>query len=288
MNARRTFYIKSYNISGYTMQLDEMIAFQKIIYTYYDTYCRDLPWRKTTNPYNILISEVMLQQTQVDRVIEKYEKFIINFSTFHTLAQASFSDILFYWQGLGYNRRALYLQRIAQKVVAEYQGILPRTVEELKKFPGLGLATASSIVVFSYNIPLVFIETNIRTVYIHYFFHGKKEIHDEEIIPFIDTTLDRKNPRKWYNALMDYGAMLKRTEGNLSKKSAHYTKQSPFKGSNREVRGKILRFLVTKKTITTEELSSLFVHDGHKLHKAVDQLTGEGFIEQTGSEIRLI
>ncbi|MEK7079017.1 MAG: A/G-specific adenine glycosylase, partial [Patescibacteria group bacterium] len=131
---------------------------------------RDFPWRNTTDPYHILVSEVMLQQTQVARVMVKFPIFIDQFSNFKELATASTKDILQVWQGMGYNRRALYLKKIAEIVITQYKGKLPDDPAILDTFPGIGEATAASIVAFAFNKPLVFIETNIRRVFIHLFF----------------------------------------------------------------------------------------------------------------------
>jgi A/G-specific adenine glycosylase len=186
--------------------------------------------------YRILVSEIMLQQTQVERVLDKYKVFIRIFPDFSSLAVAPLADILKVWQGLGYNRRAVALQKIAISVMKESRGRLPVTREELLKLPGIGKYTASAILTFACNQPNIFIETNIRRVFIHFFFRDRENISDAEILPLIEMTLDAGNPREWYYALMDYGAMLKKTVENPNRKSSHYKKQAPFHGSNRQLR----------------------------------------------------
>jgi A/G-specific adenine glycosylase len=208
-------------------------AFRKKVYGHFDAHRREFSWRATREPYHIFVSEVMLQQTQTDRVETKFKEFIAAFPGFRALAKAPLGDVLKVWQGMGYNRRALYLQKAAQEVAERYDGKLPRAVEALETLPGIGPATARSIAAYAFNLPVVFIETNIRTVYIHEFLKGRHNVTDEELRPLVEQTLDRRDPWKWYNALMDYGAMLKKEHGNLSRRSRHYKKQSPFMGSDR-------------------------------------------------------
>ncbi len=186
----------------------------------------------------------MLQQTQAPRVIEKYNEFIKRFPTVKDLAIASNSDVLAAWQGLGYNRRALFLKKSAEKIVSDYHGIVPSKIEELITLPGIGHNTACAIVTFSFNIPTVFIETNIRTVFIHHFFKDTEDVSDKEIIKLVEKTVDTDNPRGWYYALMDYGVFLKKEFKNPSRKSKAYLKQSKFEGSRRQVRGEVIRRLL--------------------------------------------
>jgi A/G-specific adenine glycosylase len=215
-------------------------SYKKTVRAYYKKHGRHaLPWRRTQDPFRILVSEVMLQQTQVDRVIPFYLAFLKKFPAAPALARAPLSDVLRAWQGLGYNRRAKYLHEAAE-IIAK-KGRIPCDKESLMALPGIGAYTASAIRAFALNKPDVFIETNIRSAYIHHFFPRKKHVHDAELLPLIEKTLDRKHPREWYYALMDYGSHLKKTEGNASRRSARHVRQKPFKGSDREVRGAILR-----------------------------------------------
>jgi len=223
---------------------------------------------------------MMLQQTQTNRVSEKFQNFIQEFPDFQSLAKAPLNDVLKVWQGLGYNRRAVALKNIAEKVVNELDGILPADVEILKSFPQIGHNTASSIVAFAFNMPTYFIEVNIRRVYIYFFFPGKSSIGDKNIMPIVRKTLDHSNVRKWYYALMDYGVMLKKTHPELNKRSAHYRKQSKFKGSNREIRGKILKLLIASNALTEVEILRELKIDSKKLKENLDLLMKEGFIKQ--------
>ncbi len=255
-------------------------TFQYIIYSYFKQYGRDFPFRKEINPYNVVVSEMMLQQTQTSRVVEKFQQFIQEFPDFQSLAHAPLNDVLKVWQGLGYNRRAVALKNIAEKVVDEFDGIVPADVEILKTFPQIGHNTASSIVAFAFNMPTFFIEVNIRRVYIYFFFPGKSSIEDGNIMPIVRKTLDRSNVRKWYYALMDYGVMLKKTHPELNKRSAHYRKQSKFKGSNREIRGKILKLLIASSNLTEAEIFRELKIDSKKLKEILNLLIQEGFIKQ--------
>lgn len=255
-------------------------TFQKTIYDYYREHSRKLPWRITRNPYHILVSEIMLQQTQVARVLVKYERLVQMFPDFSTLAQAPLKIILKEWQGMGYNRRAIALKHIAQKVMEEFHGHLPPSAEVLKTFPGIGKATASSIIAFAFNIPTVFIETNIRRVFIHGFFHDRSDVKDTEILLLVERTLDVTNPREWYYGLMDYGAMLKKEFENPNRRSAHYQKQSPFQGSNRQVRGNILKMLANESSVSEREITRKLQTDSERVRNNLVQLEKEGFIKK--------
>ncbi|HID20498.1 MAG TPA: A/G-specific adenine glycosylase [Methanophagales archaeon] len=266
---------------------DAIHAFQNSIYAYYHEYGRKLPWRETNNPYHILVSEIMLQQTQVERVIEKYNEFITAFPDFHSLAQAPLQEILKVWHGLGYNRRALALKKIAEIVVTTYNGTLPSSLDVLMKLPGIGKYTASAITTFAFNHPTVFIETNIRTVFIYFFFHDKDEINDSEIVPLVEKTLDTEHPRTWYYALMDYGVMLKKQYQNPNRRSAHYHKQTPFKGSNRQLRGMILKALTRESSMSERELVQTLKTDPERVKSILVQLQNEGFIRKSRNNYRI-
>ena len=227
------------NLSG-----DQVRQFRGIIYRHYRAHKRAMPWRQTKNPYHILVSEIMLQQTQVDRVMGKYGEFLAKFPDFETLARAPWPEVLAIWQGLGYNRRALALKRLAQGVMENWGGTLPTSAEDLRSLPGIGPATAGALLAFAFAQPVAFIETNIRRVFLHFFFADREGVTDREILPLVEETLDRKRVRDWYYALMDYGAELKGSFPNPNRRSAHYARQSPFAGSNREVRGFILKKLL--------------------------------------------
>lgn len=220
----------------------------------------------------------MLQQTQVSRVIEKYTAFISTFPTAQSLAHAQTKDVLLLWQGLGYNRRALYLKQACEKVVQMYDGKFPKDFKLLTALPGIGPATAGDILAFAWNIPHPVIETNIRSIFIHFFFKDKTQVHDKEILELVTKTLDTKNPREWYWALFDYGAHLKTIRKN-NNRSVHYVKQSRFAGSNREKRSQILK-LILQKPQTIVSLSRTLGYEKEIIEKNLEAMTKEGLIRK--------
>ncbi len=255
-------------------------TFQGEVYDFYRKHGRTFPWRRTRNPYHILVSEIMLQQTQTERVGEKYKQFIASFPDFASLAHAPLREILRVWQGLGYNRRAVALKKAAQTVMTKFHGDLPSSPEALISLSGIGRATACAICAFAFNEPVVFIETNIRRVFIHCFFQGRQGIKDAEILPLVAKTLDTSNPRKWYFGLMDYGAILKKQHQNPNRKSAHYQKQPPFEGSNRQIRGMILKLLTAESPLSHREIAERLGKDPERVKGNLTQLQKEGFIRK--------
>ncbi len=263
--------------------------FHKIVWSYYDAHGRhDLPWRKTRDPYKILVSEIMLQQTQVDRVIPKYKKFIQTFPSFVSLANGEARDVLLLWQGLGYNNRAIRLQQTAKHIVDMYQGKLPNDQKNLESLPGIGPYTASAVRCFSWNAPVVCIETNIRRVFLHHFFSDQESVSDKEIFPVIKKMMDTNQSRAWYFALMDYGSFLKTQIENPNKKSRGYTKQSVFNGSDRQMRGKILKLLLAeKKSIKKKSLESLLDVDSERLEKILHTMIKDDLVIVKSKNISL-
>ena len=221
---------------------------------------RDLPWRNTRDPYEIWLSEVMLQQTQVPRVLARWQEWLERFPTVVALAHADTADVLAAWQGMGYNRRALALKAAAETVCADYDGVFPNDAAALRALPGIGPATAQGIRAFAFDLPGVSLETNVRTVLLHHFFPDVPGVPDRELIPLAAATcpgtdeeagvpfaapLDEGDtPRSWYYAMLDYGAYLKKTIPNPSRRSSTYTKQSRFEGSRRQKRAHIVRMLL--------------------------------------------
>lgn len=262
-------------------------AFIKDVWKGYKTGGRhDLPWRKTRDPYRILVSEIMLQQTQVERVRGFYTRFLERFPDVTALAEAPTSAVISTWQGLGYNRRALALHRAAKVVVAEHHAKLPRTYEALVALPGIGPYTAGAVRAFAWNKPGVLLETNVRTAYIDRFFPDQEKVADRELVPVIEATADSENPREWYWALMDYGARIKLEKGNATRRSAGYAKQKPFAGSDRQVRGRILK-LLNQKPQTKEQIRASLGEPEERLNRILLQLTREGFLAYTGSRYAL-
>ncbi len=239
------------------MQSELIIQFRQKVLDFYTNNRRDFAWRRDITPYAIVVSEIMLQQTQTSRVVLKFEQWMQQFPTLEKLAQASVHDVLFCWQGLGYNRRALALYDFAKKIVADYAGIIPADSCVLQTFKGIGLNTAGSICAFAFNKPVVFIETNIRTVFLHTFFQGKSAVDDKEILPFVAAAVDQQNPRDWYYALMDYGVYLKKELKLSNRQSKQYAKQSKFIGSRRQVRGMVLSLVIKHGAMSYEQLQEL-------------------------------
>lgn len=298
-----------------------MKSFIQTVRSYYKKHPRRMPWREDTSAYSVVISEIMLQQTQVSRVIEKYNSFVKKFPDWQALATAPTRDVLKEWSGLGYNRRALYLKRIAKKVMSSPDFIYlkqsqpdkvrkPKTSirrdrfmqmpAQLQTLPGIGPNTAGSILAFAFNMPVPFIETNIRSIFIHFFFHeiekreGRatcKKIGDAEIMPFIEKSLnDRQNhrqPREWYYALMDYGAYLKHQLPNPSRHSIHHVRQKPFKGSNRELRSKMLHIIMKEAQSQGSIRRRLKEYRPEDVLHNISDLVHEGFIVRYNGSYRI-
>lgn len=261
--------------------------FRDTIYAYYKENERKLPWRYVSSPYRVLVSEFMLQQTQVDRVLTKYDPFMARFPDIGSLAAASFRDILAAWQGLGYNRRAANLHRTAQNVMTDFRGSIPDCAESLRGLPGIGPATAGAIVAFAFNRPAVFIETNIRRVFIHFFFPDAERVSDRQILPLVEAALDRADPRSWYYALMDYGVMLGTREHNPNRRSAHYHRQSRFENSDRQIRGMILKTLVEQPFLTWEQLGKTVARSPERIKTIASRLLEEGLLTCTDNVLSI-
>lgn len=261
--------------------------FQKTVRDFYKKHGRDLPWRHTKDPYKILVSEVMLQQTQVDRVIPKYRSFLKKFPSVGVLAAAPLSAVLREWQGLGYNRRAKMLYEAAKKISAEHSGQVPQGFEALKALPGIGDYTAKALRTFAWNEREALIETNVRSVFIHHFFPRRRAlVSDAELMPFIERSVDEKNPREWYWGLMDYGSHLKKTLPNPSRKSLYHLAQKPFKGSDREIRGAILR-LLSNVARTEQQLHTSLPFERKRIDQQLRALMREGFVALHASRYAL-
>lgn len=260
------------------LSLREIKSFRALIWDYYYAFGRTFSWRNTDNHYHIVISEIMLQQTQTFRVEPKYEQFVARFPNFNTLVAVSLRDILTVWQGLGYNRRVKMLQQIAQRIVDEFNGNLPADPEILVTFPGIGKSTAASICAFAFNMPTIFVETNIRTVFIAHFFSDVEEVHDRDILKLVEQTIDKEKPREWYYALMDYGVFLKKNVCNHAKQSVHYSKQSRFEGSDRQIRGLILKTLLKNQSMNQDQLIATIDKESARVENIIMQLCQEGLV----------
>ena len=259
--------------------------FRELIWQKAKELYRPMPWRDDTRPYYVLVSELMLQQTQVDRVIPKFESFIAAFPDETSLAAASLGDVLRHWQGLGYNRRAKYLHDAAMKIAEEFGGKFPTESSELMSLPGVGKNTAGAIQAYSFNQPAIFIETNVRTVYLHHFFADGAVVDDKAIAELLRATIDTEHPRQWYWALMDYGNFLKRSGQGRLRQSKHYKVQAPLKGSVREVRGQIIAALADR-DMTQQQLSARVGID-KRFTPALTGLIKDGLVEETVGKLHL-
>ena len=269
-------------------------AFRRTVWAHYQKQGRhDLPWRKTRDAYAILVSEVMLQQTQVDRVIPIYGRFLARFPTVSSLAEAPLRDVLMAWQGLGYNRRAKMLREAARVVCARYGGAVPCEAKELEMLPGVGAYTANAVAAFAGNVDGVCIETNIRTAVIYHFFSrsggapARAKVADRDIERILKKALPKGRAREWYAALMDYGTHLKREGARLNGRHAGYAKQKAFTGSAREARGAILRALASAigatSGIAQKELTGLLGRERRaQVRAALARLAAEGLVEKRG------
>lgn len=247
--------------------------FQRLLRQMGEELYRDMPWRQDTRAYYVLVSELMLQQTQVDRVIPKFQAFIAAFPDERHLAQASLADVLKLWQGLGYNRRAKFLHEAAKKIVE--LGVFPDDEAGLVALPGVGKNTAGAIMAYAFNQPAFFIETNVRAVYIHHFFADSDTVDDTEIRVLLEQTIDHDDPRHFYWALMDYGSYLKK-QGVRPARSRHYKKQSPLKGSVREVRGQIIAIL--SEGATTMSFLAVRYEGDERFAQALNGLIADGLV----------
>lgn len=271
------------------MTKKEKLFIQTVIDFYKETGRHELLWRKTQNPYRILVSEIMLQQTQVDRVLPKYKAFLKVFPTWKKLAEAPLGEVLQLWQGLGYNRRAKMLHNCAKEIISTYRGVYPSTYQESLKLPGVGPYTAGAVQAFAFNQPVVIVETNIRIVFIHHFFNDSTDVTDTEILLLVEKTLDMENPREWYWGLMDYGSFLKKEHKGLNSKSKHYTKQSKFSGSDRQIRGAIVRTLAEGKRTYSRNalLRKLSNFEDIRVDVQLEKLLEEGLVAQTKQSYHL-
>ena len=259
--------------------------FQKDVLNFFDKHGREFLWRTTRNPYEILVSEVMLQQTQTERVAKRYPPFLAQFPTCESLAHASLPEVLRAWEGLGYYRRARNLFAAANVIVETHKSSVPQSVEQLVELPGIGEYTARAIATFAYGARVPFIETNIRTVFLHFFCRNKANVTDCQLLQLIEETMYTKDSRRWFYALMDLGVAIKQLRGNPNAQSKHHRPQSAFSGSKREARAQILRYVLKTPGRREAEIKKE-VHINEKFFDAaLQELVLEGFLVRSSRGI---
>jgi A/G-specific adenine glycosylase len=279
-------------------------AFQKKILDWYTENKRDLPWRTTREPYRILISEIMSQQTQLLRVVPKYNAWIEKFPKIEFLANAKLSDVLQYWSGLGYNRRALNLKKTAEIIVEKYHCKFPQSEAELKSLPGIGKYTARAVLCFAFDKQITVVDTNVRKVIMTQIinlgigdvsklsladgYSGARDfgIKEHVIEDIAEQLLPKGRAYEWNQALMDYAAAV------LKNEKIPIPKQSKFTGSRRYFRGQILKLLLQNKSMSLFELGPLLKKDYSEnesewLQKILEELMQEGFIVCRDNKISL-
>ncbi len=269
----------------YTVSMGKRVIadFRELVWEHYRQHARSMPWREDPSPYKVVVSEVMLQQTQVDRVTPKFLDWVKQWPSFADLAAAPTDELLRVWKGLGYNRRALRLRELARIVAEDHAGRLPDSQAELEALPGIGPHTAGAILAYAFNRPVVFIETNIRRVFLHHFFADQDMVHDRELLAYIEAALDREHPREWYWALMDYGSWLKSQIVNPNRRSRHHVRQAKFEGSNRQLRGKILDLVLQQPQTIVTIVETCPHFSQEQVEKALIALESEGFLSRDGA-----
>jgi len=258
-------------------------AFRRRILNHYRRHGRDLPFRRTRDPYKITLAEIMLQQTQVERVVPKYESWIARWPTWQALAEASTRELLAAWSGLGYNRRALFLGKMADVIVEQFDGRLPEEPAALKRLPGIGHYTANAIAIFAFNQPLITIDTNIRRVFLLEF-----DLPDEtsraEIEKLAWRALPKQRSREWHNALMDYSRLALRTP---ERKVKPLTRQGRLEGSRRQIRGEIIRRLTRQQRVSLAVIARDLDRSIDDVRSAAESLAAEGMVIASARTVRL-
>ena len=265
--------------------------FQRMILDWGRGHRRDMPWRSTRDPYEILVSEVMLQQTQVSRVLPKYEEFLREFPTPEALAAASQAKLLRVWQGLGYWNRALRLRDAARMVIEEFDGQFPHDPATLRTLPGVGPYTAGAVACFAFGCAEPFLDTNIRRVYLYFFFPGEDDVPDSRIMEIARRALWTEDPREWGYALFDYGATELR-DRTINRRSRHYARQSAFEGSFRSFRTQTLRHVLAQEgaSISKPDLENFLARrlangdHPYTSQEVVDALVQDGLLRRSPND----
>jgi A/G-specific adenine glycosylase len=260
-------------------------ALQRRVLSWYADNRRDLPWRHTTDPYAILVSEIMLQQTQVPRVAPRFLEWLEAWPDLESLAAAPLAEVLRRWQGLGYNNRARRLRECAAEAVAAAPdggaAELPRTVDGLRALPGIGPYTARAVLIFAHNQDLAAVDANVRRVLTHELGLAG-DLGDAQLQAVADALLPRGRSRDWHNALMDYGSLVltARTTG-----IAPRTRQTAFEGSRRQQRARLLRRLLEGGPQPLSELTIALALPLDETADIVERLRRDGLVAEAGGTV---
>jgi A/G-specific adenine glycosylase len=258
--------------------------FQRLIWQFFSAHGRSFAWRRSRDPYQILVSEIMLQQTQTVRVAERFDEFLQLFPTVQDLAKASQASVIRAWQGLGYYRRAKNLHLAAKAICLKHRGKVPRDPQALVALPGIGAYTAAAVAVFAFRTAVPMVETNIRAVYLFTFCRGRTHVGDREIATLVERTCDARRCREWFYALMDLGVELKRYRPGINHRSKHHVTQTPFKGSDREVAAQVLRVIISRtRAIQDDQLYREVSADSEQVKRAIERLLKDSLIQRSPS-----
>jgi len=251
-------------------------VFRRKIFDFYGDNRRSFPWRETRDRYAVMVSEIMLQQTQAERVVSKFTAWMDRFPDVAVLASAPLRDVLALWSGLGYNSRGQRLQSSARMVTERFGGVVPAAPAQLKTLPGIGDYTCRSIPVFADNLDVAAVDTNIRRIIIHEF-ALPEETSKRSIQIAAEQLLPPGRSRDWHNALMDYGSLFltSRATGIRS-----LTKQSKFRGSKRWYRGRLLKELVASEQLLLEEIGERYSDCPWGIREIIDALVRDGLVDE--------
>ncbi len=264
---------------------DVLKRFSQEVWAYYQLHARPFPWRITNDPYAVLLSELMLQQTQTERVLPKYQEFLEVWPDFQSMASSSLLEVLSRWKGLGYNRRALALRNIAIATGA-FDWTLPKEYSQLLEFPMIGPSTAAAILSFCHGQPSIYLETNIRRVLIHQFFPGEEKVQDKDLRPILQELLGFQTDfKQWYYALMDLGVYFKKNLANPNRRSAHYIRQGKFENSNRQIRGMLLLLFTERGRLRKDQLHESLAFEPERIDECLEALQREGFVQALSGRV---
>ena len=260
-------------------RVSTLLLFSQAVWDFYRQHGRPFPWRETSDPYAVLLSELMLQQTQTQRVLPKYVEFLSVWPDFQSMAASSLLEVLTRWKGLGYNRRALALRTIAS-ATETFGWTLPDDQAQLLQFPMIGSSTAAAILAFCHGQPSVYLETNIRRVLIHQFFPGEEKVEDKNLRPILQELINLQTDFKhWYYALMDLGVYFKKNLANPNRRSAQYVLQGKFENSNRQIRGMLLLLFTERGSLRKDQLYESLPFEPERIDECLEALRKEGFIQ---------